>query len=394
MVMRVTNFGSLYPKSSARAIPDDGAQTNDNLASNTQEFRPLSDDTTVVAVSGVTNPLTIFRLQRNADGSLNTDFSTAARWKITASDINYVKGQINADTTDRHYYTFNDGSAPPRWVDATGADRQLGVPAPTAAPAVVVNAADEYTPEDRNADLETARTTVLNIVRGNATANWRGATHPGTGTTGYTDRTTALGFAADDLSQQIRWYRLSGAGGTIADAYAVAADETFSWVFDSGIPSILGASVASVSAWAGAAGTPHIGIPFAAYGMTYDLDTATIRTQLAAVPMPGDANPAHKIFTTAQIDTIITALTDYADPTGPAVKPKLQAVTSAVESLKGLLDGGQRTSLAAATQAFYSRTAVASEVTTAIANWAAKVFDIADGVARSSLPADYTGSGA
>jgi hypothetical protein len=107
--------------------------------------------------------------------------------------------------------------------------------------------------------------------------------------------------------------------------------------------------------------------------------------------MPGKSDGT-KLFTTPQIDTIINALDDYADPTGPVVKPKLQALTGAVEALKGLLDGGQRSSLSAATQAFYSRTAIASEVTTAIANWAAKVFDIADGVARSSLPADYTGS--
>lgn len=387
-VLRIRNYGGLVPRSHARNLPDDAAQTALNLSAGTMEFRPLAEDTTVVSPSGVTDPLTIWRLQRNSDGSLNTVFTSASNWRISAKEVSAAKGQLNDDLTDRHYYTYNDAAEPPRWLDATGKDRQLGVPAPTSAPTVVVNEVDEYTPEDRNADLEAARTQVLDIIRGNATAVWRGATDPGTATTGYTNRTTALGFAQDDLSQQIRWYRLSGSGGSISDAYSTLDDSAFSWVFDPAIASVLGASVASVSAWAGTAGTPHVCVPFAAYGLTYDLDTATMRTQLAAIDMPGTSDGT-KLFTSAQLDTIVDTLDGYADPTGDAIAAKLNTLKASVENLKGLLDGGSRTSLAAQTEAFYSKADVAAEVTTAIENWAELIWSKADAIARSSMPADY-----
>lgn len=391
-VIRLRAFGGLVPRSHARNLPDDAAQTALNLSAGTMEFRPLAEDTTVVTGVGP-NLATIWRLQRNADGSLNTTFNSASNWRLSTRETSAAKGQLNDDLTDRHYYTYNDAAEPPRWLDATGNDRQLGVPAPTAAPTVVVNTVDEYTPEDRNADLEAARTQVLDIIRGHATAVWRGATHPGTATTGYTDRTTALGFDPEDPGQKVRWYRLSGAGGTISDAYSTLDDAAFTWVLDPALPTVLGASVAAVAAWAGTAGTPHIGISYPAYGLTYDIDTATIRTQLEAIQMPGQSNPAVKLFTSGQVDTIVDNLTDYADPTGAVVKPKLDALAASAKSLESLLDGGQRTSLAAATQAFYSKTDVSTEITTAIANWAELIWSKADAIARSSLPADYGNPG-
>lgn len=389
--MKITNFGGLYPKASARALPDDAAQVAQNIQANVREFRPMVDDLTVVATmdGGLTNPKAIWRLQRKADGTLNTDFTSSTAWKYSAREVSAAKLPINDDLTDRHVFTYNDGADAPQVIDATGDQRQLGVPAPTGAPTVTVNTVDEYTTADRNADLESARTQVLNIIRGNATAVWRGATHPGTSTTGYLDRFTSYGFDPEDLSQQIRFYRLSGSGGTVSDAYAVPDDSTFSWIFDPLLPSIQGVTNGSTPTWGGASGTYHIGIPFAAYGLTYDIDTATIRTALEAIVMPGSTTPGEKLFTTAQVDTLVNDLTDYADPAGDVVKPKIDAVAGAVASLKELLDGGKRTSLQAATLAFYSQTAVAAEITSAKSNWAAIIFDAADAVARSSLPGDY-----
>lgn len=393
MPLRIKNFGGLVPKASARELPDESAQTATNLRPGTREFRPLAQDTTVV--SGFTaNPVTIWRLQRKADGTLNTNFADGTTWRASgAREVSAAKVPLNDNRTDRHIYTYNDGAEPPRVIDATGDDRLLGVPAPTVAPTLTVNVVDEYTSEDRNADLEAARTQVLNIVRGNATAVWRGATHPGTGTTGYLDRFTVYGFNPEDLSQQVRFYRLTGAGGTVSDAYSTVAAANFSWILDPLLPSILGVTNASTPAWGGLAGTQHIGIPFAAYGLTYDINTATIRTQLAAIARPG-ATDGSKLFTTAQIDTLVSNLDGYTSPTGAVVKPKLDALSGAVTALKELLDGGKRTSLSAARQAFYSKTAVATALTTAKDNFAQAVFNMADLVAKSSLSADSIGAGA
>lgn len=391
-MMRISNFGGMVPKALARALPDDAAQTSLNLHPGTREFRPLAADTTVIAASGVTNPLSIWRLQRNADGSLNTVFTSSSNWKITAREASYAKFPINDDKTDRHVYTYNDGAEPPRVLDATGDDRLLGVPAPVVAPTLTVNVVDEYTTDDRNADLEAARTQVLDIIRSFAVPVWRGADHPGTTTTGYLDRFTSYGFNPEDLSQQVRFYRLTGAGGTISDAYAVPDDSNFSWIFDPLLPTIAGVTNGATPTWGGTSGTYHIGLPFAAYGLTYTLDTTAIRAALAAINMPGTSDGS-KLFTSGQIDNIVDNLDDYTDPDGDVVKPKIDALAGAVKALTELLDGGKRASIAGTNLAFYAKTDVAAEITTAKANWAARLFDIADSVARSSLPNDFNPTG-
>lgn len=391
MVIRVTNFGGLYPRAQPRALPADGAQAASNLLATTREFRPLASDTTVVSASGVSNPLTIFRLQRKADGTLNTDFTSAAAWKTYAAELSFAKGQLNDDLTDRHYYTRNDGSAPPRWLDATGEDRPLGVPAPEAAPAVVVNVVDEFTPDDRGTALDAARQQVLNIVRSNASPVWRGAAHPGTGVDGYADQVSSNGFAIENPAVMIRAYRLSGAGGVITDSYCAADESQFSWVFD---PLLAGHSgpAAAAPAWAGGAGTEHYYLSFSAYGLTYNIDTGAIQTALEAIAMPG-TDDGTKLFTSDQVDTMTATLDAYADPDGPVIKPRIDALASAVNSLKALLDGGQQFSLVAQTTAFYSKTDVAAEIDAALANAKEAIWAAADAIARSSLPPDFGGAG-
>lgn len=390
-VIRITNFGGIRPKFSPRALPDDSAQTAHNLQSCITEFRPALDSTTVVASTGVSNPLTIFRFQLKSDGTLNTNFSSAANWKIMPADINFVKGQVNDDRTDRHFYTYNDGSQPPRWTDATGTDRQLGVPQPTVAPSITVNAGADFTPTDRATALAAARETAIAAVRNNATPVWRGATHPGTGTTGYADQTTANGFAQASDSVMIRAYRLSGVGGTVSNSYCSVSGDQLSWVFDPLLGGLAGLAGAT-PVWAGGAGTPHYYLSIPAYGLTYDLNTSAISTALTAIAMPGTTDGT-KLLTAGQVSEMTAALAAFADPTGPLIKPRLDALAAAVTSARALLDGGARSSLAAATTAFYSKTDVSTEITTAIANVAEAIWNMADGIARSSLPPDYGGAG-
>jgi hypothetical protein len=117
MPIRITNFGGVVPKASPRALPDAGAQVAKDLQADISEFRPMADDLTVVAASGVTNPKTIHRLARKADGSFNIDMTTG--WIVKAAEMSFVKAQINDDTTERTYATFDDGGTPPRVYDAT-----------------------------------------------------------------------------------------------------------------------------------------------------------------------------------------------------------------------------------------------------------------------------------
>lgn len=387
-VLRVTNFGGLKPRASARALPADAAQTAHNLQANTREFRPLATDTQVIANTTLTNPLTIFRLQRNADGSLNTDFTDLTKWKVYAGRRSFVKAQVNNDTTDRHYYSYDDGTAAPRALDSSGNDRQLGVPAPTAAPIVTVNEVDEFTSEDRAGALQTALAVAVAAVKTSATPVWRGAADPGSGTTGYLNRTAANGFSPIDSAQQVRVYRLASAGGAISDSYTAVDDTTFNWVFDPTLAAITGASTASTPAWAGTAGTPHICIPFHAYGLTYDINSSTLTTALAAIEMPGLVDGT-KLFTAPQVAEIVDEIEEYADPAGTTIKPKIDALGAKVVELKTLLDGGGRGSVVSQTTGFYSKADVVAARAAAIESWANFVFNKADDIARSSLGNDY-----
>ena len=133
-ILRIDNFGGEIPRVPARSLPGGAAQTNSNLLATATEFRPLlADGVVATATSG---SKTLYRLSKDNTGATRT--SDAAGWIAEVADKSYVKGQINDDGTERTYVTFNDGSAPPRAIDALGADRLMGVPAPTSVTATLV----------------------------------------------------------------------------------------------------------------------------------------------------------------------------------------------------------------------------------------------------------------
>lgn len=142
-VLKIENFGGELPSVSPRALPADAAQTNRNLFLAPREFRPLATDLTVAACEDGTK--TLHRFARGASGEFNTNPATG--WISSTQERSYVKGQVNDERTERTYFTFDDGSARPRAIDATGADRLLGVPRPASLTATV-NVVDEFTPDE------------------------------------------------------------------------------------------------------------------------------------------------------------------------------------------------------------------------------------------------------
>lgn len=117
-IIHITNFGGVMPALSARALPENGAQTNANLFLATTEFRPLKDASTVA--TGVTSgSKTLHRID------------AVSAWTATTEERSYVRGQINGDTTKRTFYsTDSSGGTALQSVDASGTVRQLGVPVP------------------------------------------------------------------------------------------------------------------------------------------------------------------------------------------------------------------------------------------------------------------------
>lgn len=370
-VIRIRDFNGLVPKASARALPNDAAQVALDLVAATSEFRPVMDDDPT-ATSGVSNPTTLYRLARKSDGTLNT--SRATGWIASASDLNFVKGQLNDDRTERTFKTFNNGSAPPRAIDATGEDRQLGVPAPESAPTAVVNEVANFTPEDRVNALVAAQQQAIDAIANNVSVVYLGADRPGTGTDGYVDRGGDI--FTEEATQIMRVYRLGGDGGAVSDPYVGSGD--FSWIFDPALNGFQVQSASSNPSWMAPDGTYHWAIGLPAYGITYDIDHAAAVAALEAIARPGpvDMDPA-QLLTSDQCEEIVTALEDYIDPAGPLVKPAIDALRAKYEEVTSLMNGGGVASLVSTVEAFYAQASVTDEIAAAISNFANAVFDAA-----------------
>lgn len=376
MLLHTVVFGGLVPKANPRALPDNAAQTATNLMSGSTEFRPMKTDTTVVASSGVTNPKGIYRLQRKSDGTLNTDFTSAATWKIDSLPTSYSRTQINGDTTERTIKTFDDGSAPARMIDAQGGDRRLGVPKPTTAPSVVVNVTDEFTNEERAGGIANILQYLKTSTDSLITPVWRGATRPGTGTNGYIDRDTVPGID-DEEAQQLRLFRFSSTGGSnngaLEDPY-VGAAASFGWIQDAGLGGFW--KTAAGSGWPAWAGTTkdHWAVPFHAYGLTYDINEAGLVAALEAIDMPG-GDTGDKLLTEEQAEEIKDMVVEMSTQQWADVQPKINALVAKVTQAKVLLDGGTAAAQQTSLSSFYAQSAITTIVDDAFDNFAEAVWN-------------------
>lgn len=152
-VLKIDSFGGEIPRVPARQLPVGSAQISENLLATSNEFRPLQQAGSSVAqltVTGTTTPLvgakTLYRTQRrSSDNQLHA--STAEGWRADAAHTNYVKGQLSDDSTERTYYTRNDGSIMPKVFDNSGSEYTLGIPRPPK-PEVLIHIAPKLSQKD------------------------------------------------------------------------------------------------------------------------------------------------------------------------------------------------------------------------------------------------------
>lgn len=137
MLIHLKDFGGLIPKASARSLPPNFAVTADNALLYSGELRGINAAQLVMNLSA--EAFTVRRAYRLYDG--NTSIADAAGdWvAFDAVDVNFIRGALVNDSFDRYYAA--GGGDPPRvdtaanWA-AGGGGVDLGVPAPTTAPAV------------------------------------------------------------------------------------------------------------------------------------------------------------------------------------------------------------------------------------------------------------------
>lgn len=346
------SFGGIAPSTHPRNLDDNAAQVNHNLKTTAPDFRPMKQDV-VVAESAVENPKTIYRFYRDSSGGYNDDLTEG--WITKSGVVDFVKGPLDDDTSERTYYTQDSGA--PRVVDANGVDRRLGVPAPTTAPTVTVTPADVYTEERRANDIEW---NLLGGMEGKVRAfvtskvTWTGATN----IYALTQRTAANGFNPENPPEVV--FGIEGNGSTINDP------DVYGWALD---PKLEGF-------WTGT----YYCIPVHAYG--YFADFSEVDSEDFEASMSEFYNPrtSEQLFTPAQIADLKAALDEYFDSNDSFMSVQRGLLNTAVTSFNNTMLNTAKTARADAVDEFYKSTKVSTAINNALDAAAQSLYNLAYGI--------------
>lgn len=361
-VIQIKKFSGETPSASIRALGPDRAAVARNLYPRSDEFRPLNSDVDVATI-GLSNPKSLFRHDRNADGTINT--SMTASWIPNAEAISYAKCQIDDDKTDRTCISYVPNATTgvitqPHVRDVTGGgyEKVLGIP-PPAKPVVTVLVNDEYTPEEKSVDIQAAWAAVAAVVKSRVVKNLK---------TGPFQQDITHGYADGDEGYQNRFYDVpngnsyvTGSPGSPLVPWAAFQD----WVTDSNTIPV----TVSIS------GTPTNlrAIAFRAYyrGCTLPVSTTTMAGELADIKIRGKS-----LFTTSQVTDFITVLQDYISAPNAATST-IDSFNTGISELRALLDGKRDESKPAEFTAFYAKTENADIISTEIYTFCKKLADAA-----------------
>ena len=144
-VIPIKSFGGIAPKVPPRFLPDTSAQVASNCVVFNGSLQPLTGVGSAVATltkSGT--PLTIYRFGQDL-------ISDSQYWFHWTTDVDVCRSQIPGDTSEWTFYT--DGTQPKATYSTLAlsgsnyptVSRPLGIPAPTTAPIVTVQAAGKVT---------------------------------------------------------------------------------------------------------------------------------------------------------------------------------------------------------------------------------------------------------
>ena len=302
-IIKITNFAGELPSVSPRTLPAAAAQIARNLLASTPEFRPLPSDV-AVAVSTIINPKTLHRLARKADGSFSADM--AVGWITSSQEVSYVKGQIDDDTTERTYYTFDDGLTPPRALDALGRDRKMGVPQPGNAPgtelAAGANAFDQYTGIRREI-AAAVEASFVDSFQGNSV----GTLAPSPSSVGWAPHGTGLPSA--NASQ---WnFMVPLLAGKMDARYTYLTRPEF------------GGQAVTYN------GGTYFAVPIRLHAAVSTIDGTALRSRLTALQDP--ANPGDALLVPAAVTSIVATCDDYWSLTKP---PQAGLLASALLATK------------------------------------------------------------
>jgi hypothetical protein len=296
-----------------------------------------------------------------APGATLYRFETAGSFISSIYQVNYVRGPIPTDTTERTYYT---GDGAPKVTDNSFVVRQLGVPKPGAAPLVGVIASTAYTEAIAATAMGLKTSEFTSLIWANATL-------------GY------VGLEVGDYSPHFvvstePWeFRFVIAGALVSGTF-VPTNPLHS--------ALISAEFGFFTETVGPTTTGYVPVNLRGQTVTFD---AGLAADLSAIANPTDSLGIIKLLSASQVTAITTDLADSlkaANATRDAAIGRLKLIKN---EFVLIANGGASATVAAnkaEMTAFYARVDVASDITAAILQAAESIANALDGYS-----VDYNG---
>lgn len=340
-VVSISLFGGMLPSANPQLIDSNRAVFASDVDVRYQDFRPAI---TPASVTTATAGATLYK------------FSGSSTFLTNTNDVNYVRGPIPNDTTERTYYT---GDGVPKVTDLTLAVRQLGVPKPSTAPVATVVKNVSFTTADAENAKKWAPSYIFTAVKTNAIQG----VYSGMADADLTD-----------LSSTSRPWE-----------YSVVRSGTLSGsVFTPSITSdvcLLSPSLEYVT------DTTTIKVPLFVRGRKYVADNTTLTTVLTNIPSPDPTKPTEKMLSSDQVTKLAAGIQACLVSRDSEVADIIAKVKALKISFMALLNSpGNATNLQAGANALiYSSAAGVTAIDNAVTGLANQVLQyISDNSGDSS----------
>jgi hypothetical protein len=320
----IRKMGGMAPSANAQALDPSVATLARNFTLRFGDYRPLRQP---AQMSTANAGATLYRME------------TAGGFMTRIGEVNFVRGPIATDATERTYYT---GDGVPKVTDLTNQVRQLGVPSPGAAPAVNVNQVAQYSTDDQVTAVAAKTVQFGSIVLDNLDHPYQGVSQAELGAN------YSVGSHPWLSSFNIYGSLVNGAFIPTNRAHATLMDDRLGFYLVQ-MPN----------------GTIQGGIDITVRSMITSLN-GNLSTALGAIKDPTDANKS--LMTTGQISSAVSALNDALKPAnanfvaGQAQLAAMMTEFTALANAGSTATAGQNVSIVA----FYQRTDVQNQITNAI----------------------------
>ncbi len=337
----IRNYGGMALSANWKMIDESIASYAKNLFLRFGDFRPMPLPSNMGAIAA---GLTLYR------------FETAGTFISSAGDVNYVRGPIPTDITERTYYT---GDGAPKVTDNGFIVRQLGVPQPLAAPTVLLIESNAYTEDVAAVAMGTKSSEFTTMI-------WNACT------------TQYVGLEVADYSPSFvtsteAWEFRFAIAGVLASGVFTPTNASHA--------ALMGSDFGFYTETVGPTTTGYVNLTLR--GQTVAV-AATLATSLATISDPSDATGIRDLLSAAQITAIVADLTNGLKPADTARDASITRLKRYKSSFVALANGGAAGSVAAnkaEMTAFYARVDVAADITAALVEASEAIAAAMDGFA-------------